>query len=204
VLRWALAAGLAMAVDADTIDRIAVSVGNRVITAADLDRQVRVAAFLSGTKPDLSAAGKRAMAERMVEYTLVRREIETSRYPVHVAAEIEPALAEFKKQYYKSDEAYRAGLVQYGITEQDLKDELLRERTLNAFLDLRFKPAVQVTEEDIQAYFEKNFPAGAQLEDNRDRIEQTLTEQRVDREVNTWLERARSRTEVVYHPEALQ
>jgi peptidyl-prolyl cis-trans isomerase SurA len=196
--------GLALAAHAEIIDRIAVSVANRVITTSDLDRQIRVAAFQSGTKPDFSPAAKKAMADRMVEYTLVRREIETSHYPVHAAAEIEPALAEFKKQYYKSDEDYRAALAHYGITEQDVREELLRERTLNAFLEVRFRPAVQVTEQEIQAYFEKNFPAGSRLEELHDRIEQTLTAQRVDQEVNAWLERARARTEVVYHPEALQ
>jgi len=193
-----------LALQAETIDRIAVSVANRVITASDIDRQIRVAAFLSGTKPDSSPAAKKAMADRLVEYTLLRREIETSHYPVHTAAEIDPALADFQKQYYKSDEAYHAALAEYGISEQDVKDELLRERTLNGFLDLRFRPAVQVTDTEMQAYLEKNFPAGSELDQYRDRIEQTLTAQRVDQEVNTWLERARARTEIVYHAEALQ
>jgi hypothetical protein len=197
-------AGLILALHGETIDRIAVSVANRVITASDIDRQIRVAAFLSGTKPDFSPAGKKAMADRLVEYTLMRREIETSHYPVHAAAEIGPALAEFQKQYYKSDDAYHAALTEYGITEQDLKDELLRERTLNGFLEVRFRPAVQVSEAEIQTYLEKNFPAGSELDQYRDRIEQTLTAQRVDQEVNAWLERARGRTEIVYHPEALQ
>jgi hypothetical protein len=196
--------GLVLVLHAETIDRIAVSVANRVITASDIDRQIRVAAFLSGTKPDFSPAGKKAMADRLVEYTLMRREIETSHYPVHAAAEIAPVLAEFQKQYYKSEEAYRAALAEYGISEQDVKDELLRERTLNGFLEVRFRPAVQVTEADMQAYLEKNFPAGSELDQYRDRIEQTLTAQRVDQEVNAWLERARTRTEIVYHQEALQ
>ena len=199
-----LLAAVLVAARAETIDRIAVSVANRVITSSDIDRQIRVAAFLSGTKPDFSPAAKRAMADRMVEYTLVRREIETSQYPVHGVAEIEPALADFRQQYYKSDEAYYEALAQYGIAEPDVKDELLRERALNAFLEVRFKPAVQVTDSEVQAYFEKNFPAGSRLDDVRDRIEQTLTEQRVDQEVNAWLERARGRNEIVYHQEALQ
>jgi hypothetical protein len=195
---------LIAALHAETIDRIAVSVANRVITTSDIDRQIRVAAFLSGTKADFSPASKKAMADRLVEYTLVRREIETSRYPVHAAAEIEPLLAEFRKRYYPVDEAYRAALAQYGVSEQDVKDELLRERTLNGFLEVRFRPAVQVSDQEIQAWFEKNFPAGTNLDDVRQRIEQTLLDQRIDREVNAWLERARSRSEIVYHPEALQ
>ncbi|MGA8577407.1 MAG: hypothetical protein WB579_01900, partial [Bryobacteraceae bacterium] len=67
-----LAATLA---SATIIDRIAVSVGNRVITTVDIDRAIRVPAFLNGQQPDFSAASKRAAAERLVEQTLVRREL---------------------------------------------------------------------------------------------------------------------------------
>ena len=188
----------------ETIDRIAVSVGNRVITTSDIERQIRVSAFQSGVKPDLSSVSRKTMADRLVEYTLIRRDIENAHYPVHEASEIEPALAEFKKKYYPAEQAYRAALSEYGITEDDLKEFLLHERTFNAFIEVRFRPAVQVTDEEIQAYFTKNFPAGASFDENRDKIEQILIGERVDQELNRWLAEARKRNEVVYHAEALQ
>ena len=43
-------AALAQAV---IIDRVAVSVGNRVITESDIVREIRVTAFLNGAEPDL-------------------------------------------------------------------------------------------------------------------------------------------------------
>src|SRR5208283_3476998 len=61
-----LLAMLAWGMHAEIVDRIAVSVGNRVITTSDLDRQIRVSAFLNGAKADQSAPARRAMAERMV------------------------------------------------------------------------------------------------------------------------------------------
>src|ERR1035441_10121619 len=88
---WVLAAlafaVLAIAAPAEIIDRIAVSVGNRVITESDLHREIRGAAFLDGVKPDFSPAGQLATAQRMVEQVLIRRELEISRYPVPSAAE---------------------------------------------------------------------------------------------------------------------
>jgi len=77
---------------AEIIDRIAVSVGNRVITATDLDREIRVTALLSGEKLDFSPSVKRAAAARMVEQKLVERELDTSRYSVPSPSAIEPAL----------------------------------------------------------------------------------------------------------------
>ena len=189
----------------DIIDRIAVSVGSHVVTTSDLDREIRVTAFLNDAKPDFTPAGKRATAGRMVEQTLVRTELETSRYPTPAPSEVEPILAQLKKQRFPSDAGFQRALAEYGITEQDVLDELLWQRTLLSFLDVRFRPSVQVTDKEIQDYFEKTVKAAAQsLDDYRDQIEAALTGQREDQEMISWLDQAKKRTEIVYHDEALQ
>jgi len=198
---------------ATVIDRIAVSVGNRVITTSDLDREIRVTAFLNGARPDFSPANKRATAERMVEQRLIRNELETARYPVPAAPEVEPELAQFKKNYFHSDEEYRRALSEDGITEDDLKAELLWQRTLLLFIDVRFRPGVQVSEQEVQDYFRKTVaPAARQanpgqtpsLAQYRDEIEQKLAGDKVDQELDAWLQAARRRTQIVFHPEAFQ
>lgn len=77
-----LAGLLAAGAGAAIIDRIAVSVGSRVITETDLDREIRITALLNNAKPDFSPANKRTTAERMVDQALIRSELETSRYPM--------------------------------------------------------------------------------------------------------------------------
>ena len=42
------------------------------------------------------------------------------------------------------------------------------------------------------------------LKDFRDQIDQTLTGQREDKEMDAWLNEARRRTEIVFHPEVFQ
>ena len=66
---------------AEILDRIAVTLDNRVIAESDLIRDLRLSAFLNLAPPDFSAAAKRAAAERLVERALMRREMEFSRYP---------------------------------------------------------------------------------------------------------------------------
>jgi hypothetical protein len=208
-----LALILALPAFADIIDRIAVSVGNRVIAVSDLDREIRVAAFLDGVQPDFSPAAKRATAERMIEQKLIRRELETSRYPVPDASEVEPVLAEFREQHFKDDDEYRRAVTERGITEQDVKDELLWQRTLLRFIEVRFRPAVQVSDQEIQDYFEQVVVPAARvahpgepvvLEDYRSQVEEKLSGQRVDKEVDTWLKESRKRNEIVIHEDALQ
>jgi hypothetical protein len=198
---------------ADIIDRVAVSVGNRVITTSDLDRQIRVLAFQDGVKPDFLPAARRAAAERMVEQKLIQRELANSRYPVPATAELTPAIEQFKKDHFPNEAAYQQALAQYGITEEDFKDLLLWQRILLLFIEIRFEAGATVTGQEVEDYFDKTVKPAAELahpgqpvdlEDYREQIEQTLAGQRADKQMDTWLQDARKRTEIVYHVEVFQ
>jgi hypothetical protein len=200
-------------IHADIIDRIAVSVGKRVITTSDLDREIRVIAFLNGDKPDFTPAGKRATAGRMVEQTLVRNELENSRYPIPAPSEVDPVLAQLKQDRFPTEADFQSALTAAGISEQDVRDELLWQRTLLSFLDVRFRPSVEMSDQAIQDYFTKIVEPAAlaehpgqtiSLDDYRDQIEATLTAQQEDKEMSRWLDEAKKRTEIAYRDEAFQ
>jgi hypothetical protein len=204
---------LAFLLHAEIIDRIAVSVGNQAITSSDVDREIRVTAFLNRTEPDFSPAARRATADRLVEQRLILRELENSRYPVPAAQEIDPILDKFKKDNFSSDDEYRRTLEERGIAGQQVRDELLWQRRLLLFLDVRFRPSVQVSDQEIEDYFSKVVEPAARaahpgepvtLEEYRDRIQEKLTGDQVDKQMAAWLANARRRAEVVFHPEAFQ
>ena len=207
------AALLALAAHGEIIDRIAISVGTRVVTQSDLDRAIRVAAFQDGVKVDFSPARKKAVAQALTEQKLVQIELESSRYPLPDPAEITPAIEQFKKEHFKDDAAYRAALAEYGINEQDFRDMLLWQRTLLLFVQVRFETGAPITEPEIQEYFEKNVKLKAEaahpgqpvlLEDFRGQIEQAISGQRADQQVDAWLKEVRKRTHIVVHEEVLR
>lgn len=209
----ALLAFCALAAPATIIDRIAVSVGIRVITVSDIDREIRVAAFLNGVKPDSSPAARRAAADRLVEQTLVRIEVQNSRYPNPTAADVQPVLDDFKKKHDPNDADYQRALVDYGITEQDVLSELIWQRTLLSYIDIRFAPSIQVSDQEIQDYFEKAVKPAAQtahpgqpveLDEYRDQIEANLAGKKEDQELDRWLTQAKQRNQIVYHDEAFR
>ena len=209
----ALGIALAMAARGEIIDRIAASVGNKVITASDLDRELRVAAFQDGVKADFSPARKRAAVEAMIEQKLIQTELANSRYPLPDPAELAPAIEQFKKAHFKDDQQYRAALAEYGIAEEDFKELLLWQRTLLLFIQVRFETGVQLGAQDVEEYFTQTVKPAAEaahpgqpvsLEDYRDQIERTLTGQRADRQMDVWLRDVRRRTNVVVHEEVLQ
>jgi hypothetical protein len=207
-------AGLAAAAGAraEIIDRIAVSVGNRVITEADLDREIRITAFLNNGKPDFGAENKRAAADRMVDQTLVRSELEASRYLPPSDTETEAALQE-ERARFGDEAAYRRALAEYGIGETDLKARLAWQLTLLRFIDARFRPGIQIGEDDIRKYFDEQMRAGLiaahpgqtpSLEEHRVSIIQTLAGQAADQQVEQWLKESRRRTHIQYHDEVFR
>jgi hypothetical protein len=195
------------------VDRIAVSVGNQVVTSTDIEREIRVGSFLNATAPDLSPGSRRAAAGQLVEQTLVRKELENSRYPVPAASEIEPLFDQLLKSRYPEPGSLTVALQAAGITEQDVRDELLWQRILLSFLDVRFRPAVQVSDAEIQDYFDKTVKPAAEaahpgqtiaLADYHDQIETALTGQKEDQEMDKWLADSKKHAAIVYHDEVFQ
>jgi hypothetical protein len=212
VLIAVLLAWLPVAAHAEILDRIAVSVGNRVITETDLDLEIRITALLNSAKPDFTAASKRQTAERMVDQLLVRNELEASRYLMPSNADTDAALKEEVSRFGNAD-AYRHALAEYGVTEPELKTRLLWQLTLVRFIDVRFRPGIQIGDDDIRNYFNEHLRAAAMeahpgqtpsVDDYRDSVEQTLIGQAANQQVETWLKEVRRRTRIIYHDEVFQ
>jgi hypothetical protein len=207
-----LLALLAFVSRGEIIDRVAVAIDDQVITLSRVDEDIRVTAFLNGEKPDFSAANRRAAADRLIEQILISREMDFARYPRPTSAEVAGAL-DREKARFPSEQAYKEALASYGITEKDVQDALLRQSALLRFIDLRFKPEVEVRDIDVQTYYETVFLPAARrrgiwpdppFDDVRAQCEEAVTEQLVNRRVDAWLKEARGRSRIIYEEGAFQ
>jgi len=180
------------------VDRIAISVGDKIISASEIDLRIRLSAFQNRERADLSLASRRHAAEELVDQKLIEREMDVGHYPRLDVIARKALLTDYEKTGYKSDPVSLAkALAVYGLTPEDLEDDLGRQSDLLTFLNLRFRPAVQVTDQDIQKYFEENAPKGV-LNEMRAAIEQKLTNARADKELDLWLLDQRKRTKIEY------
>lgn len=204
---------LAFAAPAEVIDRIAVVVGRDVITENALIRELRVTAFLNGEPPDVSPASRRRAAERLVDQILIRREMETARYPLPADSEIAAVLDGLRKERFAKPEEFRGALAQYRITEEDVRAALSRQLATLRFIALRFRPAVQVPEAEIRRYYETRLvpqwhnKSGTQpppLEEIRADIEEVLAGEQADRLLEEWLEQARKQTRIEFKAKAFE
>jgi peptidyl-prolyl cis-trans isomerase SurA len=203
---------LIIGLQAEIIDRIAVTLDNQVITQSEITLEIRLAALLNGDPPDFSPAAKRKAADRLIEQKLIRREMLVGRYAQPSPEEVGPMLQQIQAQRFHSAEQYRQALAKYGISEDDLKGHLSWQLSLLRFIDIRFRPGVQVTDDEIRAYFDQRLPelgteapAGkVSFDEVRDQVRRILTSQGEDKQLDDWLAETRKRTRLEFHQEAFR
>jgi hypothetical protein len=202
---------LAFVLRGEIIDRIAVTIGGRVITEQQIAHEIRIAAFLNRETPDIFAASKHAAAERLIKQELIRREMESTHYPLPKNSEAGP-LEKQVVDLYGGEAPYTAALASSHLTRDDIRDQLWWQLTTLRFIDFRFKPAIHIAEADIAAYYEqqvdkwkaqgqKDIPS---LEQSHDSIEEIQAGQRVDQALDFWLDEARKHANVNYREGAFQ
>jgi hypothetical protein len=193
---------------AEIIDRVAVVVGNRVITDSEILREIRLTAFLNGAPLDFSAASKRRTAERLVEQRLIRNEIDSSRYPAPPPDAVEQSWKEVQSRF-PTPARYQQELRRVGITEEELKAHLQRQLTTLRFLEFRFRPAIQIGEDEMSKYFNQRVVPELKkahpemdfsLDDYREQVEQALVGELVDKASDAWLKAARDHTRIEFRP----
>jgi hypothetical protein len=196
---------------AEIIDRIAITAGNQVITASQIDEELRITAFLNREKLDVNPDTRKQAASRLIEQALVKREMDLSHYPLPQAGDASAALAGVKATYPNQAD-FAAALESYGVSEADLTRRLLWQFTLLRFIDYRFRPGIQIPDADVQTYYRQQVSGWEQqgikpiptLEDSRDQIEEILTQKRIDQALDQWMADARKQAAVTYRDAALQ
>jgi hypothetical protein len=151
---------------------------------------------------DLSGTAKRRAAERLVDQALILREATDSHLALPTAQNATALLNSIKEQF-GPPATFEAELKRYGIGEADLAGQLLAGLTGITFTDLRFRPAVQIPEEDLRAYF-KTLPDAGDFEDSRDRIEELLTRERTTEALDQWLLTARATASIQFREQVFQ
>jgi hypothetical protein len=190
------------------IDQLAVTVGNQAITENEITSDIRLAALLNGVAPDTSVTARRAAAARLIEQALIRREMSFGSYPSVPELEIDEAMAAAEKARGGRG-ALDVILKRYDLTRNELRNYLGWQLQFLQFIDLRFRPAVQVTNEDIEKYYQGSVVAAQpdgkapELGAVRSQIEQKLSGERVDEQLDRWIRQSRARTTIRFEDQAL-
>jgi hypothetical protein len=181
---------------AAVVDRVAVVVGKTVFTESEVIENLRLTEFLNGESPDSSPEKRREAAERLVDQELLRTEMKTSGIHPPTSQDADTALRRYVEQnYHNNPAALRSALEKYGLTEDQLKDQLAWQVALVRFTDLRFHaaaPPLQASEQGAN----RVRPGAA--------VPSETATNSVDQQMDQWLKDARKGAHIVFKQEAFR
>lgn len=192
----------------EVIDRVAVAVDSHVVTESAIRRLIRLNSYFQRVPPDFNPQARRQAAERLINQALIQKEMTLIRYPMPAVPEAVKQMEEIREARHEDQAAFRADLARYGFTEEDLQEEIIWQLTLTRFIDFRFRPGVQITDEEIKKYYDEELKPKqtepAELDEVRAGIVRVLTARRLNDALSQWLEQMRASTRIQFFPEAFQ
>jgi hypothetical protein len=189
-----------------------VTVGKHAIKSSDIERDLRVTEFLNREPLNLTSNARRASAERLIDQALISDEIADGSYARPADSDSAALLNRICQERFGGSEArLRESLAAYGLTEDQLRQQLLWQLDVLRFIDQRFSSSVLVNEEDVRSYYDEHRadlarqnPKSVTLEALTPKIRQSLEGERINQNFAQWLEQARRRNQIQYHQEAFR
>jgi len=210
---FALTALSVLGMQAETLDRIAVTVGSQVVTESQMMLALRSTALLAREPVEVTGPAKRKMAEWLADQIVILQEAEANHITLP-SSEAAKGKLEAVKALYPSLEQYQRDLERYSIQERDLAEILLADLREQTFVDLRFRPEIQISEDDLKMYYATlssgrsgavpSFETCHANEMCRAELEKKLTDQRATEILDKWMITARAGAKIQYRDRVFQ
>lgn len=177
------------------VDRIVARIENDIILLSQV-RELGAYQMLMNGKRESDAR----LLDRLIDQWIVRTEADASRFPQPSDADVEREL-EKTRSAIGSPESFGERLRESGLEETDLRRLLHEQLYLTNYLDSRFRPAVQISPQAIEEYYEKTVVPYARargetpppLDSARDSIREALIQRGIDEQADKWLKESRAR-----------
>ena len=208
-LQFAVILLLTGVTQSQVVDRMVAVVNKHVILESELVQAVRVEFLLQG-KPlaTLSQADNAAALERLIDRVLLEQQIPNPAVldptPEELAARVKEVRDGVAGAAGPGDARWAVVLVSYGLTEQDLEEQLAAQVRILRFIDMRFRGLVRVEKDAVEAYYQDKFlpevrkrhAAEPALAAVSGRIEQILAEERIGTLLSDWLKTLRAQAHI--------
>ncbi len=194
------------------IDRVAVIVGKHVIKSSDIHRDLRLTQFMNREQVSLNTDAMHKAAERLIDQTIIRDEIARGGYRRPSDSDVDDLVNQLRQDRFGgADARLREELSRYGLSESQLREQLLWQLTVLRFIDQRFRAGVLVADEDLRTYYDqhladlkRDFPQENSLEALEPKIRTSLEGERINQNFVGWLEETRKGNRIEYREGAFQ
>ncbi len=206
-----LIAATVLCLESEIIDRIVVTVDHKVITESQLDEELRITALLDHQPLERDHEKRRAAADRLIEQTLVRKEMDLSRYPLPSHEDVLAYRHEVATQYGGEEKLDKA-LVTYSVREEVLLEHLSFQLMTLRFLAYRFPPDLDISDQEITEAYQRKIAEWKQthtgtpppIGEIRDALKKSAVDERTESAFSTWLEESRKQVQIAYLDPQLQ
>jgi|GEM_PF-425443 len=180
---------------AQPIDGVAARIEDDVITESEVRELSAFQQLVDG-----HAKPRDQVIQELADQWIVRGEAKTASYPAPSKQDVDHAYAGLVKQFPSAAD-FTKRCAAAAISKSSLRRILEQQIYLARFLDYRFRPAAQVTEEQIADYYRDEFSAKLKAKGTAvpplSSVEETIREVLVQREIDDrsakWLDDTRSR-----------
>jgi len=184
------------------IDGIAARIEDSIITESEVRELGAFQQLVDG-----HSKSRDEIIRELADQWVVRQEAAATNYKQPSDEAVDAAYKQLIKQFASPGE-FQNRLDAVGLSEAAVRRLLRAQLYLSRFLDYRFRPAAQVDEKEIQAYYDnelvpqlkkrgENIPP---LDDVEDTIREVLIQRAIDDHSAKWLDETRERLKIEIIP----
>lgn len=185
------------------LDQTVAVVGERAITASEVEEQIALE-YLDREQPtERSAERYREVVERLIRLRLVQHEMDLAGFVGATDAQVRQQM-DFMRRQSGGAARLQQALADYGLSETILENFIRQQLDFQLFVGFRFRTGLVIPREEVEAYYATEFrsqlPAFSSpppLERVYEDLEAELVERRVDPLLNDWINRVRSQTRIM-------
>lgn len=188
------------------IDRVVADVNGHVVLQSDWEEELHFEAFSNARDADsFSAEERKAALDRLIDQELLREQVRPSQ-PAP-AEQVAVRLAEVRKIHpdCSTDEKWLVKLQHYGLSQSALERHLADQIQLMRLVEDRLRPAIQVDQKAVEAYYNDQLLPEMKRAGNRatplteifGKIKDLLAERKMNELLSGWLANLRSGSQIV-------
>src|SRR5580658_1827701 len=177
------------------VDGVAARIEDDIITESEVRELAAFQLLIDGkSKP------RAELIRELSDQWLIRSEATATKYGQPPALDVDRAYAEFVKQF-PSPEDFQKRCASAGLTEAAVRRIVAQQLYLSRFIDYRFRPEAQVSDEQVETYYHDEFAPQLKarnepvppLDDVDDTIREVLIQRAISDRAAKWLGESRDK-----------
>ena len=183
---------------AQPIDGVAARIEDGIITESEVRELGQFQMLVDG-----KSKSRAELLRELTDQWMVRTEAIAAKYGEPPAADVDRAYAEFVKQF-PSPEEFQKRCAAAGLSEAAVRRMVAQQLYLSRFIDYRFRPSAQVTDEQVEAYYRDEFAPQLKarnqpvppLDDVDDTIREVLIQRAINDRATKWMDENREHLQI--------